>query len=66
LFSSYFALDDFGTGFSSFYYLKRVEVNDSKIDGSFIRDLATDESNRVFIKAVNAVARDMNKRVIVE
>lgn len=61
-----FAIDDFGAGFSSFYYLKRFEVDYIKIDGSFIRDLANDESNRVFVKALNEVARGMNKQVIAE
>ncbi len=50
------ALDDFGAGFSSFYYLKRFEVDYLKIDGSFIRDLATDEGRRVFVRALNDVA----------
>ena len=61
-----FALDDFGAGFSSFYYLKRFEVDYLKIDGSFIRDLATDEGSRIFVRALNNVARELNKQVIAE
>ena len=63
---SRFALDDFGAGFSSFYYLKRFEVDYLKIDGSFIRDLAIDGSNQVFVKALNDVAKGMSKQVIAE
>ena len=54
-----FALDDFGAGFSSFYYLKRFEVDYLKIDGSFIRDLATDEGSRLFVRALNDVAQGL-------
>jgi diguanylate cyclase (GGDEF)-like protein/PAS domain S-box-containing protein/excisionase family DNA binding protein len=61
-----FALDDFGAGFSSFYYLKRFDVDYLKIDGGFIRDLATDEGNRIFVKALNDVAQGLNKQVIAE
>ncbi len=61
-----FALDDFGAGFSSFYYLKRFDVDYLKIDGGFVRDLATDEGNRIFVKALCDVARGLNKQVIAE
>jgi EAL domain-containing protein (putative c-di-GMP-specific phosphodiesterase class I) len=61
-----FALDDFGAGFSSFYYLKRFDVDYLKIDGGFIRDLASDEGNRIFVKALCDVAQGLNKQVIAE
>jgi diguanylate cyclase (GGDEF)-like protein/PAS domain S-box-containing protein len=61
-----FALDDFGAGFSSFYYLKRFEVDYLKIDGSFIRDLANDEGSRIFVRALNDVAQGLSKQVIAE
>lgn len=61
-----FALDNFGAGFSSFYYLKRLEVDYLKIDSRFIRDLVTDEGSRIFVKAVNDVARGLNKQVVAE
>jgi EAL domain-containing protein (putative c-di-GMP-specific phosphodiesterase class I) len=61
-----FALDDFGAGFSSFYFLKRFDVDYLKIDGNFIRGLESDEANRVFVRALCDVARGLNKQVIAE
>jgi diguanylate cyclase (GGDEF)-like protein/PAS domain S-box-containing protein len=59
-----FALDDFGGGFSSFYFLKRFEVDYLKIDGNLIRGLASDEANRLFVRALCDVARGLYKQVI--
>ena len=61
-----FALDDFGAGFSSFYFLKRFDVDYLKIDGSFVRGLANDEANRLFVRALCDVAQGLNKQVIAE
>ncbi|MCC6534891.1 MAG: EAL domain-containing protein [Burkholderiales bacterium] len=61
-----FALDDFGAGFSSFFYLKRFEVDYIKIDGGFIRDLCDGDSNVLFVRALNDVARGLSKQVIAE
>jgi diguanylate cyclase (GGDEF)-like protein/PAS domain S-box-containing protein/excisionase family DNA binding protein len=58
------ALDDFGTGFSSFYYLKRFNVDYLKISGAFTQDLSDNEESRVFVKAVNGLARDLKRQVI--
>lgn len=61
-----FALDDFGAGFSSFFYLKRFEVDYIKIDGGFIRDLCEGDSNVLFVRALNDIARGLSKQVIAE
>lgn len=59
-------LDDFGSGFSSFTYLKHLRADVLKIDGQFIRDLASDTDNQVFVKAIVNVARGLNKVTIAE
>lgn len=60
------SLDDFGTGFSSFAYLKHLQVDSVKIDGLFIRNLANDVDNQLFVKAMVTVARGMHKTTIAE
>ncbi|RRQ21872.1 putative bifunctional diguanylate cyclase/phosphodiesterase [Thiohalobacter thiocyanaticus] len=60
------ALDDFGVGFSSFSYLKHLHVDMLKIDGSFIRDIASNREDQLFVKALVDVARGMGIRTIAE
>lgn len=59
-----FALDDFGSGFSSFYYLKRLDVDYLKIDGGLVQELVRDEASKLFVRALCDVARGLNKQVI--
>ncbi len=61
-----FALDDFGTGFSSFAYLQALPVDLVKIDGSFVRDLDTNPTNRALVGAMVAISHALGKTVVAE
>lgn len=61
-----FALDDFGTGFSSYSYLKTLPVNILKIDGSFIREIDQDTTDRVMVKSMTEIAHSMGLVVVAE
>jgi EAL domain-containing protein (putative c-di-GMP-specific phosphodiesterase class I) len=60
------SLDDFGVGFSSFSYLKHLNADLLKIDGSFIRDIHNSKSDQLFVKALVDVARGMGMQTIAE
>jgi diguanylate cyclase (GGDEF)-like protein len=59
-------LDDFGVGFASFAYLKHLRVDTIKIDGLFVRDLANNAENQLFVRAMVSVARGLGKAVVAE
>ncbi len=61
-----FSLDDFGKGLSSFAYLRELDVDFLKIDGSIVRDVARDESSQVMIRSFHDISRAMGKRTIAE
>jgi len=60
------AIDDFGAGYTSFRNLQALEVDIVKIDGAFVRDLASSADNRMFVKTLVELAKNFGVEVIAE
>jgi diguanylate cyclase (GGDEF)-like protein/PAS domain S-box-containing protein len=61
-----FSLDDFGTGFSSLSYLKRLPLDQIKIDQSFVRNITNDNADKVMVMAITGLGMNFELNIIAE
>jgi diguanylate cyclase (GGDEF)-like protein len=60
------SIDDYGTGYSSLAYIRRMPINELKIDKSFVMGMATDENDAVIVRSTIDLARNLGLRVVAE
>lgn len=61
-----FSMDDFGTGYSSLSYLKRLPIDQIKIDQSFVRNMTSDKHDEMLVKTIIEMAKNFDIDVIAE
>ncbi|MFD2450264.1 EAL domain-containing protein [Vogesella fluminis] len=61
-----FSMDDFGTGYSSLSYLKKLPLDQIKIDQSFIRDMTSDADDAAIVTAILSISRSLALQVVAE
>jgi diguanylate cyclase (GGDEF)-like protein len=60
------SIDDFGTGYSSLSYLRKLDLNELKIDRSFTKDVLIDNKDRIVISTIINLAQNLGLNVVVE
>ena len=60
------SIDDFGTGYSSLAYLKRIPIEEIKIDRSFVMQMQVDSNDMSIVRATVDLGRNLNLRVVAE
>lgn len=61
-----FSLDDFGSGLSSFNYLKHLEVDYIKIDGSFVKEILSTPKDQLIVESIQSISRGFGMQTIAE